>query len=107
MRDALLISEEIEQFEKRLDKLASGIQEEQEKRQATLLALVSVLTGLSSAKDIVGLFESARLSLAWSEFSFYGLLIFSLVLITIPVLAYLFPQLTKKARKKLMRKTAR
>jgi len=107
MRDALLISEEIEQFEKRLNKLASGIQEEQEKRQATLLALVSVLTGLSSAKDIVGLFEGARKSLAWSEFSFYGLLIFALVLIILPVLAYLFPQLTKKARKKFKRKTTR
>jgi hypothetical protein len=107
MRGALLISEEIEQFEKRLNKLAAGIQEEQEKRQASLLALVSVLTGLSSARDIFTLLEGFRYSLSLSGILFYTTLIVVLLLVTVPVLAYLFPQLTKKVRRKLKRKMAR
>jgi hypothetical protein len=105
IHDALNIDEEIEQFEKRLDSLATSIQEEQEKRQATLLGIVSVLTGLSSASDILDLVEKLRTQLNWSPGMFYTLLITVVVILAVPLLAYLFPEYAKKVKKRLGKKT--
>ncbi len=98
------IDEEIEQFEKRLGSLATKIQENQEKRQATLLGLVSLLTGLSSITDIIDLLESTRQSLNWTSGLFYTALGFAFLLVAVPVLAYLFPENFKKVKKKIAKK---
>lgn len=101
IHDALNIDDEINQFEKRLGNLATSIQEEQEKRQATLLGLVSVLTGLSSANDILNILEKIRLQLSWSAGIFYTLLSLLAAMLAIPLLAYLFPENAKKLKKQI------
>ncbi len=97
---ALNIEDEIKHFEKRLGSLATRIQEDQEKRQATLLGLVSVLTGLSSFSGIIGLLEKFRSQIGWSNGFFYASLVFVLVALAVPVLIYLFPESAKKIKRK-------
>ena len=97
---ALNIDDEINHFEKRLGSLATKIQEDQEKRQATLLGLVSVLTGLSSFSDIIDLLEKLRSQIGWSNGLFYASLVFVLVSLAVPVLIYLFPESAKKIKRK-------
>ena len=97
---ALNIDDEINHFEKRLGSLATKIQEDQEKRQATLLGLVSVLTGLSSFSDIIDLLEKLRSQIGWSNGLFYVALVFVLVALAVPVLIYLFPESAKKIKRK-------
>jgi hypothetical protein len=97
---ALNIDDEINHFEKRLGSLATKIQEDQEKRQATLLGLVSVLTGLSSFSDIIDLLEKLRSQIGWSTGLFYASLVFLLVALAVPLLIYLFPESAKKIKRK-------
>jgi hypothetical protein len=97
---ALNIDDEINHFEKRLGSLATKIQEDQEKRQATLLGLVSVLTALSSFSDIIDLLEKLRSQIGWSNGLFYASLVFVLVALAVPVLIYLFPESAKKIKRK-------
>ena len=97
---ALNIDDEINHFEKRLGSLATKIQEDQEKRQATLLGLVSVLTGLSSFSDIIDLLEKLRSQIGWSNGLFYASLVFVLVSLAVPVLIYLFPESAKTIKRK-------
>lgn len=104
IHDAMNIEEEVAQFEKRLVGLATSLQEEQQKRQATLLGLVSLLTGLSSAKDILDILETGRIALGWQSAVFYSLLLLVLALFALPVLAYLFPESTMKLRRKFKNK---
>ncbi len=96
---ALNIDNEIEYFEKRLGSLATSIQEDQEKRQATLLGIVSVLTGLSSVSDIFDLLEKFRANTGLESTPFYTLLVLLLIILAIPALAYLFPEHAKKVRR--------
>jgi hypothetical protein len=100
---ALGIGTEIEQFEKRLGKLAASIQEDQEKRQAALLGLVSLLTGLSSVNDILNILEKVRVRVNWSSCLFYSSLVILVLFLSVPVLAYLFPENTKKIKRKLFK----
>ena len=102
IHDAMGIDDEVAQFEKRLSGLASQLQEQQEKRQATLLGLVSVLTGLSSTNDILNLLEKGRIGLGWSMQVFYSLIIVLILILAIPILSYLFPELARKARRKFL-----
>lgn len=100
IRAALNIDDEINHFEKRLGSLATKIQEDQEKRQATLLGLVSLLTGLSSFSDIIHLLEKLRSQIGWSSGLFYASLVFVLIVLSFPVLIYLFPESVKKIKRK-------
>jgi hypothetical protein len=103
IHDALGIDAEIEQFEKRLGKLAASIQEDQEKRQAALLGLVSLLTGLSSVNDILDILEKVRVQVNWSSGLFYSSLVILVLFLSVPVLAYLFPQNAKKIKRRLFK----
>jgi len=108
MRQALGVNEEIEVFEKRLSNLASTIQEDQEKRQAFLLTLISVISALDATEAIMGSIENVRARLEWSMFSFYSIFIILLLTGATFVLRYLFPHHAKKVerytRKKLKRR---
>jgi len=97
---ALKIDDEIIHFEKRLDSLATKIQEDQEKRQATLLGLVSVMTGLSSFSDIIDLLEKFRSQINWSNGLFYTSLVLISGVLSVPLLIYLFPEFSKKIKRK-------
>ncbi|MFM8960722.1 MAG: hypothetical protein ACKOKH_10725 [Bacteroidota bacterium] len=70
IHQALDIDDEVAQFEKRLVGLATRLQEQQEKRQATLLGLISAVTTLSSAGDIMNLLEGFRGNLGWTAMTF-------------------------------------
>jgi hypothetical protein len=104
IHDALEIDVEVAHFEKRLVGLATRIQEDQQKRQATLLGIVSFVTGLSSFKDILDLLESGRSALGWPSVAFYFTLTLVFFLLAIPALTYLFPDLTKKAIRKFKKR---
>ena len=104
IHDALEIDVEVAHFEKRLVGLATRIQEDQQKRQATLLGIVSFVTGLSSFKDILDLLESGRAALGWPSVAFYFTLTLVFFLLAIPALTYLFPDLTKKDIRKFKKR---
>ena len=107
MRKALGVNEEIEVFEKRLSNLASTIQEDQEKRQAFLLTLISIISALDATESILASVEDARKRLDWSELLFYPTFIILLLAAAAFVLRYLFPQHAKKVARYIRRKTKR
>jgi hypothetical protein len=107
IHEALGIDEEVAHFEKRLGSLATSIQEDQEKRQATLLGIVSLLTGLSSVSDIFTLLKKFRELTGLQPPLFYTLLVLLLLMIAIPVLAYLFPANAKKVRRWISEKVTK
>jgi hypothetical protein len=47
------IKDEIETFEKRLGNLAASIQEQQEKRQAFIFTIISVISAFDDAESIL------------------------------------------------------
>jgi len=107
IHQALDIDDEVAQFEKRLVGLATRLQEQQEKRQATLLGIISGVTALSSAGDIWNLMEGFRGNLGWTAMAFYSVVGFLLLAVGLPALAYLFPELTRKFLKQVRSKPQR
>ena len=107
VHQALDIDDEVAQFEKRLVGLATNLQEQQEKRQATLLGLISAVTTLSSAGDILNLLEGFRGNLQWTVTAFYTLVVLLVLAVGLPALAYLFPELTRKFLKQVRSKPKR
>ena len=101
MRAALGIENEIKQFEKRLNSLASNIQEEQEKRQAALLGIISIISSISAFEPIIETIEQVREFTGLEDTLFYVLLSIVSIALAIPILSYLFPHYAKKAWKKL------
>lgn len=107
MRKALGVNEEIEVFEKRLGNLASTIQEDQEKRQAFLLTLISLISAFDATEAIFETVEHIREKLHWSILVFYTLFVAALLTAAVFVIRYLFPQLSKKADRYLRKKLKR
>jgi hypothetical protein len=75
MRKAMLIDEEIELFEKRLESLAQKVQEQQEKKQAALLGLISALSTLQSIDPVKAVYKQAKTSLGLPEGLFWTILV--------------------------------
>ena len=104
MRYAMGVEDEIHQFEKRLKNLAQSIQEQQEKRQAFLLTLISGISSLQAIDTIgpaiVGLHVKSGIPLG----SFIFLTSLLLVIVGIFLVRFLFPLLYEKFRKKLFKK---
>jgi hypothetical protein len=107
IHQALDIDNEIAQFEKRLTGLATRLQEQQEKRQATLLGIISGITAISTINDFKQLSESFRVQLNWSYLSFYSLLLIILFIFGLVSFFYLFPETTRKILKKVRSKKKR
>lgn len=101
MRAALGIENEIKQFEKRLNSLASNIQEEQEKRQAVLLGIISIISSISAIEPIIEIIEKIKEFTGLEDTFFYVLLSIVSIALAIPILSYLFPHYAKKAWKTL------
>lgn len=101
MRAALGIENEIKQFEKRLNSLASNIQEEQEKRQAALLGIISIISSISAIEPIIETTEQVREYTGLEDTLFYVLLAIVSIALAIPILSYLFPHYAKKTWKTL------
>jgi len=107
MRIAMAVDEEVVYFRTRLDSLANKIQEGQEKKQAILLTIISALSGLGAAKDILEILNRTQTHLQWSDTRFY-LSISSILLIFIGILVYfLFPLTIKKIGRKFRKSIAK
>jgi hypothetical protein len=103
MREAMGIEFEIEKFEKRLVNLASSIQENQEKRQAFLLTLISVLSGWEASSHLLDQANSIKTWLGWTNFTFYFALFLLIASLAVILMEYLFPIHAQKFRKKTLR----
>lgn len=100
MRSALGIDTEIEKFEKRLTAIAANVQENQEKRQAFLLTLISVVSSFSAAKDIVQTLNHAQEWLGWSNELFYSALAVFVIATGYALFSFLFPLTAKRFKRK-------
>lgn len=104
IRKSLGINEEIEVFEKRLSNLAASIQEDQEKRQAFLLTLISVISAFDAAEAILIGIDNIRTQLHLSAFLFYPIFIIILLVAASFLFRYLFPHLAKKVERYIRNK---
>lgn len=96
LRKSLQIDNELKQFQDRINRISQAIQEKQQKRSNLLLGAVSVLASISSVEPIFGFTENTRDSLKWGKFEFYFLVSTLLILLVIPLIAYLFPDKKRK-----------
>ena len=101
MRAALGIEHEIKQFEKRLNSLAANIQEEQEKRQAALLGVISIISSISAVEPIIETTKQVREYTGLESTLFYFILSVVAIVLAVPILSYLFPHYAKKIWKRL------
>ena len=100
-RNSLDIESEIEMFQDRINRISQSIQEEQQKRSNVLLAIVGVFTSIASAEPIFTFLESSRMEIHWDALQFYALIAILLIILSIPVLLYLFPERKKKIVKRI------
>ena len=103
VREALSIEEEIDTFEKRLGNLATSIQEQQEKRQAFLLTIISVISAAEAVEGIFVGLNQVQEKLGWSSLAFYFILILILLTAAYFVLGYLFPLHAQKLKRKMQK----
>jgi hypothetical protein len=95
-RKSLQIDEELEKFQERINRISQAIQEEQQKRSNLLLGIVGAMTSISSVEPILGVLEETRTKLNWNSPLFYTLTGLLVVLISIPLVAYLFQEKKKQ-----------
>lgn len=100
MRIALGIDIEIEKFEKRLTAIATSVQENQEKRQALLLTLISVVSSFSAAKDILQSLSNIQKWLGWGNALFYSALVTIAIGIAFVLFYLLFPHTAIRLKRK-------
>jgi hypothetical protein len=99
-RKSMRIEEELNKFEERINKISQAIQEEQQSRMNMLIGLVGLITSIGSVEPALVILENVRNKIDWSVTSFYisaGILALA---VSIPTLAFLFPE----KKKQLLRK---
>lgn len=101
IRESLQIELEIEHFENRLQKLADKIKEEQEKRQAILLGIISALSSISAIEPILDYLGKISIWLGLDVWELYIITFFTLLLLAVPLLFYLYPKLLDKSLKRI------
>ena len=99
MRRALGIDGEIEQFRDRLSSLATAIQEQQEKRQAALLTIISLVSSISALKPIFDTVVAVKEWLGWSTPIFISAASAFSLLVLFLGLVILFPLHYRKLKK--------
>lgn len=107
MRKAMGIDEEIEHFESRLDSLATKIQEDQDKRQAILLGVISALSSISAVEPIFSFLDNFQKSSGISISVFYSVFSLLVVSLALGVLDFLFPGLFKKIVNRIKNKSSK
>ncbi len=98
------ISDEIDFFEHRLDNLANKIQEEQEKKQAVLLGIISVLSSISAVEPVFGMIKNTQIKSGLSPVGFYFLLFVVVLIIVFFIIQYMFARQLEKIKKKIKKK---
>ena len=104
LRKALLIDEEIELFEKRLESLAQKIQEQQEKKQAALLGLISALSSLQAIDPVMAGYKQVKTNLGLPEGLFWTLLAIIILGLGWTAFWFFMPFVYRKTIKKIKSK---
>lgn len=91
-KESLDIENELKLFQKRIVRISESIKEEQQKRSNALLGIVGIFTSIGALKPIYEFAEHLRISLAFNPILYYTILVIILIVLSIPVLIYLFPQ---------------
>ena len=103
MRKALMIDVEIEHFQERLQGLAAQLQEEQEKRQALLLTIISVLSAIDTLDGIMEKVNDFKAFLGINSIVFYFLFAIIALFAVAGLSYFLFPHHFNKLIKKINR----
>jgi hypothetical protein len=99
-RKSLQIDEELEKFQERINRISQSIQEEQQNRANTLLGIVGIFTSISSVDPILQFLEEYRNSYQIGMLTFYIPTVLLALILSIPILGYLFPSMKQKIIKK-------
>jgi hypothetical protein len=106
-RNSLQIDDELEKFQVRINRISQAIQEEQQKRSNLLLGIVGAMTSISGIGPVYDYAEGLRSKLSMSLPEFYGIAAVGLLLLALPLVAYVFPGKVKKIIQKLQRPAKR
>ena len=91
-KESLDIENELKIFQNRIMRISESIKEEQQKRSNALLGIVGIFTSIGAVQPIIKFAESSRISFAFNPILYYFIIGIVLIIISIPVLIYLFPQ---------------
>jgi hypothetical protein len=103
-RKTMQVEEELVKFEERINRISQSIQEDQQNRMNTLLGIVGLVTSIGSVEPAIDLLENARESFEFELAPFYTIVVLLVIIVSIPVLSYLFPNYKKQLMRKLRRK---
>jgi hypothetical protein len=96
MRRALQVDDEINHFQSRLQNVAASLQEDQERRQAFLLTVISLLSSISAIEPIYDYLEGVRNDVHFGKGAFYTIVLAIGISFSVPLLRYLFPHHSKR-----------
>lgn len=105
-RKGLQIDEELEKFQERINRISQAIQEDQQKRSNLLLGLVGAMTSISGLQPVLEYLEIGRKMVGLGYFGYYPLVLVLVIILVIPMLAYLFPEKKKQFLKKWKQRKA-
>ena len=91
-KESLEIENELKLFKKRIMRISESIKEKQQKRSNTLVGIVGIFTSIGAVKPIFKFAESSRVYFEFNPILYYFIIGIILIIISILVLIYLFPQ---------------
>ncbi len=105
-RKSLQIDEELEKFQERINRISQAIQEDQQKRSNLLLGIVGAMTSISGLQPVLEYLEIGRKTVGMGYFSYYPVLLLIVLVLVLPLLAYLFPEKKKQFLRKWKQRKA-
>ena len=100
-RKALLIEEELEKFDRRINRISDGIQEQQQKRTNALLTFVSIVASAGSLLPIYNNLELIKAYLNWPTSVFYSLVGILALVLSFFLFKYIFSESYKTMIRKV------
>jgi cytochrome c oxidase subunit IV len=88
----LNIEAELTTFRERINNISQKIEEKQQAKTNLLLKVVAVISGLSSLSPIIDFLTHLQSVLGWSNIVFYASVTFTVLLLLILVIYFLFPE---------------
>ncbi len=105
-RKSLQIDEELEKFQERINRISQAIQEDQQKRSNLLLGIVGAMTSISGLQPVLKYLEIGRKTVGMGYFSYYPVVLLIVLVLALPLLAYLFPEKKKQFLRKWKQRKA-
>ena len=105
-RKGLQIDEELEKFQERINRISQAIQEDQQKRSNLLLGIVGAMTSISGLQPVLEYLEMGRKTVSMGYFSYYPVVLLIVLVLALPLLAYLFPEKKKQFLRKWKQRKA-